>query len=106
MVGGRGKLFYLKTGVLVFSWGSGSQLRKEVLCGDREGTCTLQRKRLVGDSIRSLIREGRVKREGRSKIEGINRKETVCPVWSVFRVSESRGQALFPRSLYRERSVL
>ena len=49
----------------------------------------------MGDSLRSLIREGRVKREGRSKTEGINRKETVCPVWSVFHVSE----ALFPRSL-------
>lgn len=35
--------------------------------------------------------------EGRSKTEGINRKET--PVWSVFHVSEGRGQALFPRSL-------
>ena len=93
MVGGRGKLFYLRTGVLVFSWGSGSQLRKEVLCGDGEGTYTLRRKRLVGDRLRSLIREGR------SKTEGINRKETVCPVWSVFHVSEGRGQALFPRSL-------
>lgn len=93
MVGGRGKLFYLRTGVLVFSWGSGSQLRKEVLCGDGEGTYTLRRKRLVGDRLRSLMREGR------SKTEGINRKETVCPVWSVFHVSEGRGQALFPRSL-------
>ena len=85
--------------MLVFSWGSGSQVRKEVLCGDGEGTYTLRRKRLVGDRLRSLIREGRVKREGRSKTEGINRKETVCPVWSVFHVSEGRGQALFPRSL-------
>lgn len=45
-------------------------------------------KRLVGGSIRSLMR--------RSKTEGVNRKET--PVWSVFHVSEGRGQALFPRS--------
>lgn len=95
MVGGRGKLFYLRTGVLVFSWGSGSQLRKEVLCGDREGTCTLQRKRLVGDSIRSLIRELRVKREGRSKIEGINRKETVL-FGQCFMFQRAEGRYYFP----------
>lgn len=37
MVGGRGKLFSLRTGVLAFFWGSGSQQRTEVLCGDRGG---------------------------------------------------------------------
>ena len=33
-MGGRGKLFSLRTGVLAFFWRSGSQQRTEVLCGD------------------------------------------------------------------------